>query len=206
MEEPSPEQMIETITRSLDVDVLPAHATIAFVLGTRLPTPDQIAASLFHQGIFDWILLTGGRNKLSGEVESEAHLRLLLEQGVPAARLLIENRSTSTQENVTFALPLLQQAHLFERLEQVLVISKWYHCRRGIMTLKRYLPAGIRYYAASYEPTVIPATSEPVPIQRNSWWQHEASKRIILEEWEKIPRYLAQGMLKEMRFAGDAWL
>lgn len=197
---------ITIITRYLDVDLLPAHAPLAVVLGTRLPTPAHIAAQLFHQGVVDWILLTGGRNKLSGEIESEAHQQILLEQSVPAARILIENRSTSTQENVLFSLPALQEAHLLEHLEHVLVISKWFHCRRGMMTLKRHLPTGTHYFAVSYEPTVIPATNEPVPIRRNSWWQHEASRHIILQEWEKIPRYLQQGTLAEIRRVGDAWV
>ncbi len=201
-----PEDSITTITRYLDVDLLPAHATLAVVLGTRLPAPTHIAARLFHEGMVDWILLTGGHNRLSGEIESAAHQKLLLEQGVPAARLLIETRSTSTQENVLFSLPVLQQAHLLAQLEQVLVISKWYHCRRGMMTLKRYLPPGIRYHATSYEPEVIPATNESVPIHRDSWWQQEASRCIILQEWEKIQRYLQQGTLAEISSTGDAWV
>jgi uncharacterized SAM-binding protein YcdF (DUF218 family) len=204
--EPLSGHTIQAITRYLDVDTLPAHATLAIILGTRLPAPAHLAAQLFHQERIDWVLLTGGYNKLSGEVESEAHQRILLEQSIPAARILAENRSTSTQENVRFSLPLLQEGHLLERLERVLVISKWYHCRRGMMTLKRFLPPGIRYYTASFEPTVIPATNEPVPIRRDSWWQHEASQRVILQEWEKIPRYLQQETLEEITFRGDAWI
>lgn len=208
MGEPAPltGDTITTITRYLDVDILPTHATLAIVLGTRLPTPAHIATRLFQQGLVDWILLTGGYNKLSGEIESEAHQRILLEQGVPAARMLLENRSTSTQENVRLALPILQEAQVLEHLEHVLVISKWYHCRRGMMTLKRYLPAGIRYYAASFEPAVIPATNEPVPIRRDSWWQHEASRQLIVDEYQKIARYLRQGTLTEITFKGDGWI
>jgi uncharacterized SAM-binding protein YcdF (DUF218 family) len=208
MDEPDTltQDRIQTITRYLDVDVLPKHATLAIILGTCLPTPAHLAAHLFHQGIVERILLTGGRNKLSGKIESEEHQQLLLEEGVPAARLLVETRSTSTQENVRFSMPLLQEAHLLDHLEQVLVISKWYHCRRGIMTLKRALPPGTHYYAASYEPAVIPATDAPIPIRRDSWWQHETSRQIIIQEWEKIPSYLQQGSLAEIARVGEAWV
>lgn len=199
-------EAIERITRYLDVDCLPAQADVAIIFGTRLPTPADLARQLYQQGRIHLLLLTGGRNPRTGEIEAEAHQQLLLEAGVPASQMVVETASTTTLENVRFGLPLLQQRLTLAPGHHVLVISKWYHCRRAMMTLKRQLPPGIRYYAASYEPTVIPRTDEAVAIRRNSWWQQVASRNLILEEWQKIPRYVQQGHLVEVFWSGDGWM
>ena len=72
------------------------------------------------------------------------HLQILLDAGVPRERVIVERSSTNTLENVTRALPLIADSIELECIEAVVVVAKWYHCRRATMTLKRHLPAGIR--------------------------------------------------------------
>lgn len=59
-----------------------------------------------------------------------------------------------------------------------------------MMTLKRHLPAGIRYYAATYEPQ---------GVSRSNWWESEAGCRRVLKELARIPAYLAAGDIEKIR-------
>ncbi|MFL7810537.1 MAG: YdcF family protein, partial [Anaerolineae bacterium] len=136
----------------LDLNAPPEHAGLAFVFGTRHAQPAHMAAGLFQRGIVEWIVLTGGSNRLTGLLEAQAHLEIVLAEGVPRERVVVESSSTNTLENVVLALPLLEERGLLQTLRSVVAVCKWYHCRRAVMTLKAHLPDGVRYYTQTYEP------------------------------------------------------
>jgi hypothetical protein len=58
------------------------------------------------------------------------------------------------------------------------------------MTLKRHLPAGIRYFARTYEPQ---------GIGRPDWWRSEQGSRRVLKKRDRIPKYLLSGDIEEVR-------
>jgi hypothetical protein len=62
----------------------------------------------------------------------------------------------------------------------------WYHSRRAVMTLKRFLPPNIRYFTVTYELH---------NIRRDNWWLNDVGRHYILKEWHCIPRYLQKGDL-----------
>ncbi len=184
-------QEAETITLYLDLcTVIPEHADLVFVFGTRHPEPAHMAANLVKCGIGHRVVLTGGSNRLTGSVEATAHLEILLSSGVPRECIILECASTNTSENVRFALPGIQQQIHMEMIGSVAVVTKWYHCRRAMMTLKRHLPAGVRYYAVSYE---------PAGVSRSDWWRSETGIQSVLKEMDRIPRYLASGDIAEIQ-------
>jgi uncharacterized SAM-binding protein YcdF (DUF218 family) len=84
------------------------------------------------------------------------------------------------------------------RLTSVLIVAKWMHSRRALMTLKRHLPAGIQYSVATYEVEGI----EP------SNWHLLDEKRVrsVLKNWERIPVYLEWGHLAEIERRGDVYI
>jgi uncharacterized SAM-binding protein YcdF (DUF218 family) len=186
----------ERIVRFLDLKAPPRQADLAFVFGTRHPDPAHIAAELFGQGMVRYVALTGGHSRL-GVHEALTHLKILLDAGVPRERVIVERSSTNTLENVTRALPLIADRIELKRIEAVVVVAKWYHCRRATMTLKRHLPPGIRYYTRTYEPDVV---------RRKDWHLDPEAARRVLKEWHNIPRYLAQGDIAEVRWDGNAFI
>lgn len=193
------------LTRYLDVECPCPQADMAFVCGTRLPDPVPLVSALFHQQRIGWITLTGGVNRQTGIIEADVHYHLLVQQGIPPARIIVENRSTTTLENVTPALPLIRNRVDVEKISSIVVVCKWQHARRALMALKRFWPSPIALYAQTYETAIIPQTDDPVPIARATWWQHPASAAMVLTEAQKIPRYLAQGNLAEITFVDGAW-
>jgi len=143
----------ERIAEFLAVDAAPTQADLAFVFGTRHGAPAYIAVDLFRRGVVNYVALTGGNNRLTGDNEALTHLAILTREGVPPERIIVENSSTNTLENVVFARPRIAACLALESIKAVVVVTKWYHCRRAIMTLKRHLPSAIRYFTRSYDPS-----------------------------------------------------
>jgi len=187
------------ITEFLDVTTpLPDHADLLFVFATRLLAPAHLAAELYFQQRAPYLVLTGGTNRTTGENEACRHYQGLTDAGVPAERIVVENRSTNTYENVLFALPLIAQTLPLASIRTVLAVCKWMHSRRAAMTLKQHFPLGTRYYVTTYE---------PAGVTRENWLQNpRMSTANVLKEWESIPRYLEWGHIQEIHREGDSWI
>ncbi len=194
----TPDQISE-ITGYLDASTpLPARADLLFVFGSRLEKPAHLTAELYHTGVAAYIVLTGGTNRYTGHVEAHVHRDILVNAGVPQNNIIVEDQSTNTLENVTFALPLIEDKMSISSINAVLAVCKWMHSRRALMTLKRHLPAGIRYYAHTYEPE---------GITRDNWHTTAPKESAnVLKNWESIPKYLAKGHLAEIKRDGDAFV
>jgi uncharacterized SAM-binding protein YcdF (DUF218 family) len=177
---------IRRITRYLDIQATPKHADVAFVFGSASNIPAQIAASLYQEGIVDYIVLTGGINRESGKPEAEKHLRVLIAEGIPDHKIIFESKSTNTKENVCLAREVMAEKLDLARIKLVVAVGKWYHSRRAVMTLKRFLPPGIRYFTVTYELH---------NIRRDNWWLNDVGRHYVLKEWNCIPRYLQKGDL-----------
>ncbi|MBN1966562.1 MAG: YdcF family protein [Anaerolineae bacterium] len=191
------DETIREITTCLDLHAPAARADLAFVFGTRLPEPAHIAADLLRGGAVPAVVLTGGSNRLTGAKEALAHRAILLEAGIAAEQLIVESASTNTLENVTFALPLIAARLDLAALASILVIAKWMHCRRAIMTLKRHFPPGIRYYTCTYHPD---------GITPHNWFTSDERAAPVLRNWQSIPRYLACGHLAEIAYVDGAYV
>jgi vancomycin permeability regulator SanA len=194
----TPEE-IAKITSYVDATTpLPEQADLLFVFGTRLLNPAQIAVELYLQQRAPLIVLTGGVNRYTGVNEANVYYELLIEAGIPAEKIIVENSSTNTLENVTFALPLIEQKLPLHSTHSVLAICKWMHSRRALMTLKRHFPPGIRYYAYTYEPE---------NITRENWYlSPRAESANVLKNWEQIPQYLVWGHIEEVFRDGDSYI
>ena len=119
---------------------------LIFVFGTRLPEPARIAAELFHAGMAPKVLVTGGSaRQADGLHEAEHHRGLLVAAGVPERAIVVEGRSTSTQENVDLGLALLD-----EPPRTVLAVVKRHH-RRALLLLADAEPAIERICVAAYD-------------------------------------------------------
>lgn len=167
---------------------------VIFVPGTRLPDPARIAADLLARRVGRLAVLTGGINRATGQCEAQEHHRLMLELGVSAERLIVEDRSTNTLENVTMAWPLVRER--CPEVTTVLAVAKWMHSRRVLMTLKRNWPPGIRYYARTYAPD---------GVDRENWLDSSAAST-VWHNWESIPRYVSAGHLSEVTLDGGAYV
>jgi uncharacterized SAM-binding protein YcdF (DUF218 family) len=90
----------------------------------------RLAAKLFHQGVAPLIVTTGGVGT-HGPSEASVAANILVEEGVPRERIVLEGRSTSTEENAAFARQLIGEA-------RVVVVTDGFHALRARRTFARY--------------------------------------------------------------------
>jgi uncharacterized SAM-binding protein YcdF (DUF218 family) len=186
----------DRIARYIAVEALPDSADLAFVFGSHYPDPAYIAADLLRRGLVHYAVLTGGKNRVTGEVEALMHLEILVGESIPPERVIVEQASSNTLENVVFAWPEIAARMAVSDIRSVIAVTKWYHSRRALMTLKRHLFPGVRYYAATYEPD---------GYARENWHHRPEVARRVLKEWQNIPRYLERGDIAEIYWDGDAF-
>lgn len=79
-------------------------------------------------------ILCGGQGNGESISEAECMKRIMLENGIDEKRLYLEDKSTSTEENIKFASDIISQNKLST---DVLIISSDYHCERAKMIAKR---------------------------------------------------------------------
>ncbi|KAK7985146.1 hypothetical protein PG988_002768 [Apiospora saccharicola] len=101
------------------------------------------AAELFLEGYGDRLIFSGGVGVLTqgrfAKPEAEVFADIALEMGVPAEKLVVENRSTNTGENVRFVWDLLQMKG-GEMVRSFVLVQKPYMERRTYATFKKQWP------------------------------------------------------------------
>ena len=137
----------------------PADCIIVLGAGTDGTTPSPVfrerlnhAVTLYQEGYSDIILLTGGYSP--GNEHSDAWIAgaYLQSLGIPEDAVLLEERSTITQENLRFAKEIMEN----ENLSTCILVSDPLHMKRSMMMAKEY---------------EIEAFSSPTPTTRYQSWR-----------------------------------
>jgi uncharacterized SAM-binding protein YcdF (DUF218 family) len=102
----------------------------------------ETGARLFLDGWAPWLAFSGGlgaiTSRLWQEPEADQFARVATTLGVPRDRILIENQSTNTGENVLFTRRLLADRGLAPRT--LIAVQKPYMERRSNATFKKVWP------------------------------------------------------------------
>ena len=143
---------------SLD-EAAPADCIIVLGAGTDGKTPNAVfrerlhhAVTLYENGYADLILLTGGYSP--GNEYSDAAIagQYLMELGIPESAILLEEKSTITQENLEFAREIMES----EDLSTCILVSDPLHMKRSMLMAKDY---------------EIQASPSPTPTTRYQTWR-----------------------------------
>jgi uncharacterized SAM-binding protein YcdF (DUF218 family) len=99
-------------------------------------------ARLFLDGWAPLLIFSGGLGAITRhlwrEPEADQFAKIAVAMGVPKDKILIENRSTNTGENVLFTKHLLAERHIDAR--KFIVVQKPYMERRAYATFKKLWP------------------------------------------------------------------
>lgn len=95
--------------------------------GPALTRRTRHGADLWHEGIAPLVLCTGGQSEYYPRTEAAACREILLAAGLPAAAILMEERSRSTEENAIYSQRILDE----RRLSRVVLVSDSYHMLRA---------------------------------------------------------------------------
>lgn len=120
-----------------------APADVAIVLGAAISDGEvspvyreriNHAITLYEEGTVDFIILTGGFGEGSYKSDSQVAKEYALSQDVPDERILIEEKSTITEENLEFSKEIMEE----NDLETAIIVSDPLHMKRAMLMAKDY--------------------------------------------------------------------
>ena len=129
-----------SIVRYADVDQRPpADCIIVLGAGTDGQTPNPVfrerlnhAVTLYQEGYADIILLTGGYSPGNDRSDAAIAQSWLVGQGIPESAILLEERSTITQENLKFSKEIMDS----KDFSTAILVSDPLHMKRSMMMAK----------------------------------------------------------------------
>lgn len=92
------------------------------------------AINLYRTKRVGKIIFTGGRGNADEETEAEAARHFAISEGIPPEDILIEDKSTSTYENLAFTKPIVEA----NGIKTVLLVSDPLHLKRSVEIAKSF--------------------------------------------------------------------
>ena len=162
-------------------------ADLLFVFGTREDVARRVdeAARLWREGLFRWSIVSGGVTPGSSLSECAILRDAMIARGIPAEKILSEDRAMNTGENVIFSLPVIDAALGRKNVRSVICLGNTWTARRYAMTLQRHWP--------EVEKMLVTVDSFAAP--RALWHTDPEFSRRVLSEWDKIEPYMAKGFI-----------
>ena len=119
-----------TATFDEDVVIVLGARVIGERVSSHLARRLNVAIYYFERNPNAYIIVCGGLGDMAVITEAEAMARYLHERGVPRERIFLEDLSTSTLENLTFAHEILNEH--FPRGFRAVVVSSDFHMFRAV--------------------------------------------------------------------------
>ncbi len=117
-------------------------ADCIFVLGSHDTRVADYAIDLYFQELAPYILFSGGLGRLTegnfAKSEAELFADIAIAKGVPKEKIIIENKSTNTGQNVEFSKELLREKGF--DFNTFILVQKPYMERRTFATFKKVCP------------------------------------------------------------------
>lgn len=112
------------------------------VMGSHDLRVAEYSAKLMLEGWASWMICSGGLGNLTRDIWDEAEAvkfaRVAENLGVLHEKILIEDKSTNTGENVLFSRDLLRKKKI--KPQSILLIHKPYMERRALATFQKFWP------------------------------------------------------------------
>lgn len=179
-------------------------ADCIFILGSHDTRVAEYGAKLFNDGWAPFVIFagTGIVHRQNGDLlqtawkksEAEIFADIAISRGVPQEKILIENQSTNTGENIMFTRKLIAEKHL--NLNSFLLVQKPYMERRASATFKKIWP----------EKQLI-VTSPPISFENypNKDISKEDVINIMVGDLQRIKLYPALGFQIEQSIPPKVW-
>ncbi len=119
-----------------------SRADLILTLGSHDTRVAERAAQVFFAGLAPRIVFSGGRGRLTQDLfprpEAEVFADVAVRLGVPEDKILLENQSTNTGENIILTRKLLQERDIHPR--KIILVQKPYMLRRAYATARKQWP------------------------------------------------------------------
>ena len=170
----------------------PADLLIVFGTTYGIDLFVENIVSLYQKGFCKYILCTGGNVARYGtktEAESVIIMDLLVENGVPADKILVETTSKNTGENLQFSLPILEEKFgRIDDIKSIMGLGKIHATLRFLMTMCKHFPVAEKMFF----PINVFGCDESL------WYLHDKFHQKLMAEVDKVDRYLKKGFIAEL--------
>jgi hypothetical protein len=184
------DEAIGQITRIVFMKPDPHPADFLFVFGTSA-IDNQVLKQItdyFNNGFFPWVLVTGMIGKAYYQTGKPlAHIMRdeFIANGIPSDKILIQDRSTNTLEDVQFSLDILDKHKIVPR--HIAFLSKAHHSGRCFLTLRKFFP-NQPLWPITYE-----AKYNGIYVSAKDWPEHPIAQGRVYGEYLRIIKYSQLG-------------
>lgn len=159
-------------------------------------------AQLFLDGWAGLLIFSGGLGAITREMwsvpEADQFAEIAVHMGVPSEKILIENSSTNTGENILFTRKLLAERKLDPR--KLIVVQKPYMERRSYATFKKLWP---EKECLVTSPQV--SFDEYLEKYSHEEFSKETVISIMVGDLQRIKLYPARGFQIYQEIPADVW-
>jgi len=138
----SPSAAVAKMLTYLAIEDEPVGADIIWALGSNDTHVPMRAVDCYKRGLAPWVVFSGGNGHRWADLsttEADVFRGAAIAAGVPADRIVIEDRSSNTAENVQFTLPILRARDIPVRNAILITIPPFQ--RRASLTIATHEPA-----------------------------------------------------------------
>lgn len=171
-----------------------------FTLCSLDPRVAERAAQLYLEGFGGLLIFSGGFSEITRSMfegsEADHFAAIARRMGVPEDRIIIENKSTNTGENVRFTYDLLKSKSL--HLHSFILVQKPYMERRTYATFKKQWPD---------LDTQITVTSPQIPYEKyfNDENPKDLTINLMVGYLQRIKEYPKKGFQIEQNIPARVW-
>jgi uncharacterized SAM-binding protein YcdF (DUF218 family) len=195
-------KLAERVWRYHHMDHELQKSDVILVLCSHDTTVAERGAQLFLDGWAPLLMFTGGLGSITkhlwSDPEADRFARIAIGMGVPEDRILIENRSTNTGENVAFSRELLRSRGLDP--SSFILVQKPYMERRTFATFRQVWPE-----------KSVRVTSPQISMDDYlTRYSHESLSvedviSIMVGDLQRIREYPARGFQIPQEIPADVW-
>jgi uncharacterized SAM-binding protein YcdF (DUF218 family) len=180
----------------LAINDKPENSDIIFLFGGAILNTPQKGLELFNQGLAPYIVTTGlggtfGNPEWTKPI-ADMFTNYLVEKGIPQEKIIIQNTSTNTPEDVKIAIPLLRKMNIPH--SSAIIVSRPVHQRRAYATFAKLYPEIKLINAPCFE-------TEPTQIEDQNELVYVATR--CLQEYERLITYGEKGDLVIQQIPAD---
>ena len=160
---------------------------VVMVLGNPTCLEDRIvkAVEIMQKSMANYILLSGGVF-LPQSIQTEAlgMYDFCIHSGIPKEKILIENESTTTRENIILSAPIIEKLNLVH--PKIIVVSSASHMRRVKMNIEKFKMLFPENATFTFVPS-IHSSCNP-----SDWFLYEEARKTVSTELQLIECYISE--------------
>jgi uncharacterized SAM-binding protein YcdF (DUF218 family) len=155
----------------------PADVVIA-ISGDGTGERARTAAALLRRGLAPWMIVSGSRAGAARGGAAAEMVRVAVGAGAPLDRIVLDDRSTNTQDNARHSARLMAR-HGWKR---AILVTSPYHTRRAAVIFRaEFQPRGL-------ELQVYAADGSFFDVRR--WWTRAQDRALVRGEYVKLAAWL----------------